>query len=85
MGWIMGPWECRRAARRRTLVLYEGAPDYPGPGRLWALVERHRLTVLGVSPTLIRALRATATSRSAARPARRAHLRLHRRAWNPEP
>jgi acetyl-CoA synthetase len=40
-----------------TMVLSEGAPDYPGPGRLWEVVERHRISVLGVSPTLIRALR----------------------------
>jgi acetyl-CoA synthetase len=38
-------------------MLSEGAPDYPGPDRLWELVERHRISVLGVSPTLIRALR----------------------------
>ncbi len=58
MGWIMGPKEVVGAgALGATLVLSEGAPDYPGPGRLWELVERHGLNVLGVSPTLIRALR----------------------------
>jgi acetyl-CoA synthetase len=58
MGWIMGPWEVVGAgALGATLVVSEGAPDYPGPGRLWQLVERHRISVLGVSPTLIRALR----------------------------
>jgi len=58
MGWIMGPKIVVGAgALGSTLVLSEGAPDYPGPGRLWELVERHRITVLGVSPTLIRALR----------------------------
>jgi acetyl-CoA synthetase len=40
-----------------TMVLYEGAPDFPDPGRLWASVERHRVNMLGVSPTLIRALK----------------------------
>jgi acetyl-CoA synthetase len=39
-----------------TFVIYDGAIDYPGPDRLWALVERHRVTVLGVSPTLVRTL-----------------------------
>jgi acetyl-CoA synthetase len=58
MGWIMGPWEmvgagCTGAA----VVLYEGAPDWPGPDRVWASVERHRVNVLGVSPTLIRSLK----------------------------
>jgi acetyl-CoA synthetase len=37
-------------------VLFEGAPDHPDAGRLWSMVERHRITHLGVSPTLIRAL-----------------------------
>jgi acetyl-CoA synthetase len=37
--------------------LYEGAPDWPEPDRVWASVERHRVNVLGVSPTLIRALK----------------------------
>ena len=59
IGWIMGPWEIvGTLANRGTLVLYDGAPDAPGPDRLWALVERHRVNVLGVSPTLIRALMA---------------------------
>ncbi|HEV7888460.1 MAG TPA: AMP-binding protein, partial [Acidimicrobiales bacterium] len=39
-----------------TLALYEGAPDWPSPDRLWSLVERHGVTALGISPTLIRAL-----------------------------
>jgi acetyl-CoA synthetase len=58
MGWIMGPKIVVGAgALGSTLVLSEGAPDYPGPDRLWQLVERHRISVLGISPTLIRALR----------------------------
>ena len=49
----MGPWEIvGTLADGGTLVLYDGAPDYPGPDRLWAFVERHRVNVLGVSPTL---------------------------------
>ncbi|HLG01305.1 MAG TPA: AMP-binding protein, partial [Acidimicrobiia bacterium] len=57
MGWIMGPWEIvGTLAAGAAVVLYEGAPDFPGPDRLWSLVERHRVSILGVSPTLIRAL-----------------------------
>lgn len=57
MGWMMGPWLVFGALiLGASLVLYDGAPDYPEPDRLWALVERHRITHLGVSPTLIRAL-----------------------------
>ena len=58
MGWIMGPWEVIGAhANGGTLVMYEGAPDYPGPERLWKLVDDHGVTILGVSPTLIRSLK----------------------------
>ncbi len=57
MGWMMGPWLVFGALLLgATLFIYDGAPDYPGPDRLWALVERHRINQLGVSPTLIRAL-----------------------------
>ncbi len=57
MGWIMGPWEVTGAlANGATLALYEGAPDHPGPDRLWAFLERHRVSILGISPTLVRAL-----------------------------
>ncbi len=57
MGWMMGPWLVFGALiLGGTLVLYDGAPDYPNPTRIWELVERHQIAVLGVSPTLIRAL-----------------------------
>jgi acetyl-CoA synthetase len=87
MGWIMGPWVVVGAgAAGATLVVSEGAPDYPGPGRLWELVERHRISVLGVSPTLIRALRSHGEEPV------RAHDRSSLRVlgstgepWNPEP
>src|SRR5206468_633575 len=36
--------------------LYDGAPDWPAPDRVWDMVERHRLTALGIAPTAIRAL-----------------------------
>jgi acetyl-CoA synthetase len=58
MGWIMGPWEMVGAGcAGATVVMYEGAPDWPAPDRVWASAERHHVNVLGVSPTLIRALR----------------------------
>ena len=41
-----------------TQVFYEGTPHYPGPGRLWEIVERHRVTVLYTAPTAVRALMA---------------------------
>jgi len=57
MGWMMGPWLVFGSLLLgSTMFLYDGAPDYPGPDRVWALVERYKVTQLGVSPTLIRSL-----------------------------
>ncbi len=87
MGWMMGPWLVFGALLLgATLFIYDGAPDYPGPDRLWQMVERHRITQLGVSPTLIRSLI----------PHGEAHFRKHDltslrcfastgEPWNPEP
>jgi acetyl-CoA synthetase len=56
MGWIMGPWTVvGGGACGATIVFAEGAPDFPSD-RLWRLVESERLSMLGVSPTLVRAL-----------------------------
>ncbi|HVD25036.1 MAG TPA: AMP-binding protein [Gaiellaceae bacterium] len=56
MGWIMGPWTVvGGGATGTTLVFAEGAPDWP-TDRLWRLVERQRVSILGLSPTLVRAL-----------------------------
>src|SRR4051794_15924899 len=58
MGWIMGPLSMVGAhANGAAMVMYEGAPDYPEPDRVWGSVEKHRVAMLGVSPTLIRALK----------------------------
>jgi acetyl-CoA synthetase len=57
LGWIMGPWEIVGAgALGATVFLYEGAPNYPEPDRIWRMVADHGITTLGISPTLIRAL-----------------------------
>jgi acetyl-CoA synthetase len=59
MGWMMGPWAVSGTLMLgATLVIYEGTPDHPGPDRLWALAERHGVTIMGVSPTVIRSLMA---------------------------
>lgn len=87
MGWMMGPWVVFGAALLGgTCFVYDGAPDFPGPDRLWALVERHRISVLGVSPTLIRSLVAHGE-----KPVRRHDLSSLRafgstgEPWNPDP
>ena len=57
LGWMMGPWLIMGALTLgATMVLYDGTPDHPGPDRLWDLIARHRVTVLGISPTAIRGL-----------------------------
>lgn len=58
MGWIMGPVNMLGAhGLGATMVMLEGAPDWPDPGRLWKLVQDQNVNVLGISPTLIRALK----------------------------
>jgi acetyl-CoA synthetase len=57
MGWMMGPWLVFGSLiLGGTLFIYDGAPDYPGPDRTWDMVERHKITTLGISPTFIRAM-----------------------------
>jgi acetyl-CoA synthetase len=58
IGWMMGPWTIiGNHLFGGTIFLYDGAPDYPGPMRLWEMIERHRLTAFGIAPTAIRMLR----------------------------
>lgn len=57
IGWMMGPWEMiGNLALGATFVIFEGAPDYPKPDRLWDMVERHKVSIFGISPTAIRLL-----------------------------
>ncbi|WP_323191746.1 AMP-binding protein [Halostella sp. PRR32] len=58
IGWMMGPWTLIGNQHfGGTVFMYEGAPDYPEPDRFWEMIDRHGLTVFGISPTAIRALR----------------------------
>jgi acetyl-CoA synthetase len=58
IGWMMGPWELIGTQFfGATVVIFEGAPNHPQPDRIWEIVERHRVTHLGVSPTAIRLLK----------------------------
>ncbi|MEZ0227426.1 MAG: acetate--CoA ligase, partial [Planctomycetota bacterium] len=38
-----------------TSLMYEGAPNWPDPGRLWDIAERHRVSIFYTAPTAIRA------------------------------
>ncbi|MFC4436865.1 MULTISPECIES: AMP-binding protein [Natrialbaceae] len=58
IGWMMGPWTLIGThSFGGTVFMYEGAPDYPEPDRFWEMIDRHKLTQFGISPTAIRALR----------------------------
>lgn len=39
-----------------TTILYEGAPNYPYPNRVWKMIEKHGVNILYTSPTAIRGL-----------------------------
>lgn len=57
IGWMMGPWEMLGVQfAGGTYLIYEGAPDWPAPDRLWRLLEDHGVTIFGVSPTAARLL-----------------------------
>ena len=87
MGWMMGPWLVFGALLLgATMVISEGAPDYPGPERLWQMVDRHQVTHLGISPTLVRSLMKHGDA-----PVRKSRLDSLRyfgstgEPWNPDP
>ena len=42
-------------ANGATVLMYEGAPDFPDQGRFWALIEKYKATILYTAPTAIRA------------------------------
>ena len=87
IGWMMGPWLITGGLMLgATIVLYDGTPDFPDESRVWAMVERHRVTHLGISPTAIRGL-----MRAGEAPVRRHDrssllvLGSTGEPWNPEP
>ncbi len=47
---VYGPLACGA-----TVVMYEGAPDWPDRGRFWQLVEKYGVTIFYTAPTAIRA------------------------------
>ncbi len=55
IGWMMGPWMLIGGLfHGATVLVYDGAPNWPDPGRLWEMLARHGVTVFGISPTAIR-------------------------------
>ncbi len=87
IGWMMGPWLIYGALLLGAgIVLYDGAPDFPAADRLWEFTAKHQVNVLGISPTLIRAL----ATQGDDLPARHDLSKLRilastGEAWNPDP
>lgn len=55
MGWLVGPILVFGGLLvGSTVILAEGAPNFPQSDRLWRLVERHRVSYLGLAPTIAR-------------------------------
>ena len=87
IGWMMGPWLIAGGLMLgATIVLYDGTPDFPDESRIWSMVERHRATHLGISPTAIRGLM-RAGEEAVRRHDRSSLLVLGSTGepWNPEP
>lgn len=59
MGWMLGPLMITGALQFGAgIVFVEGLPNHPDDDRLWKIVARNRVTLLGVAPTAARGLRA---------------------------
>jgi len=58
VGWITGhTYNCYGPFMNGvTTLIYEGAPNYPGPDRWWQIVEKYAVTVFYTAPTAIRML-----------------------------
>lgn len=55
MGWLVGPMLIYGTTLLGgTIVMAEGAHDFPDRGRFWRLMEQHRVSVLGIAPTIVR-------------------------------
>jgi acetyl-CoA synthetase len=47
---VYGPLSCGASC-----LVYEGAPNFPDPGRFWQIIEKHGVSILYTAPTAIRA------------------------------
>jgi len=57
IGWVTGhSYVCYGPlANGATVLMYEGAPNWPEPDRFWDIIARHRVTIFYTAPTAIRA------------------------------
>jgi acetyl-CoA synthetase len=55
---MMGPWQLIGVQHLGgTHLIFEGAPDYPEPDRIWKIIERLGVSILGGSATVYRMLK----------------------------
>ncbi|MEM2914086.1 MAG: acetate--CoA ligase [Candidatus Bathyarchaeia archaeon] len=56
VGWVTGHSSIVYAPLMHgaSIVVYEGAPDYPKPDRWWKIIEKYKVTIFYTSPTAIR-------------------------------
>lgn len=61
MGWMLGPLMIIGGLQCGSgITMVEGLPDFPESDRMWKIVERNQVTVMGIAPTAARGLRARA-------------------------
>ncbi|MEE8419922.1 MAG: acetoacetate--CoA ligase, partial [Dehalococcoidales bacterium] len=51
--WMMWNWLLSSLAVGAALVLYDGNPNYPGPGALWQMAQEEKITIFGTSASYI--------------------------------
>ncbi len=56
VGWITGhSYVCYGPlANGATVMMYEGAPNWPHDGRFWEIIEKYKVTIFYTAPTAIR-------------------------------
>jgi acetoacetyl-CoA synthetase len=55
--WMMWNWLLSSLGVGATVVLYDGNPNYPGPGAMWKLVQDEKVTIFGTSASYLNFLR----------------------------
>ncbi|MDF1768541.1 acetate--CoA ligase [Maricaulis sp.] len=58
VGWVTGHTYIVYGplANGATTLMFEGVPTWPGPDRMWAVVDKHKVNTFYTAPTAIRAL-----------------------------
>jgi acetyl-CoA synthetase len=56
VGWVTGHTYIVYGplANAATVVMYEGVPNHPDPGRFWSIIERHGVNIFYTAPTAVR-------------------------------